>query len=1029
MLELPAGTVTYLFTDIEGSTRLWEDHPADATRMLARHDELIESEVARHAGIVVRPRGEGDSRFCVFARATDAVAATLAILLAFVKEPWSVPLNVRMAVHTGEAEVRDGDYYGSAVNRCARIRAVAHGGQALVSSTTEELVRDSLPAGTSLRDLGDHRLRDLSAPVSLFQLVHPDLRDVFPALRSLATVSNNLPVQLTSFVGRGAEVIEVRKLLEESRLVTLTGAGGCGKTRLALQAAAEMLDGFADGAWFVDLAPVTDPALVPQAIARALGLQEEHGKPLLETVIDSLRARHLLMVLDNCEHLLTASARAATEILLACPDVRLFATGREALGVGGETPWRVPSLSQPINSDGLDSLATSEAARLFVERARSASSSVAFTDDDAPAIAQICARLDGIPLAIELAAARAGVLAPDQIAARMGDHFLLLTGGSRTALERHQTLRAAVDWSHALLSEPEKVLLRRLSVFSGGFTLEACEEVCSDRGIARADALDLLGALVDKSLVDVERVGRAARYRFLETMRQYAREKLSESADGPDARARHLAWCAALACEAAPELHGPRQVEWFHRLAEEHDNIRAALEWAIGSGDTEAALTLASDINFFWNVRGHWTEASDRLNAALALPGGSERARAWVLVWAAEFALLQDDYDAADAFLVQARALAEATGDPRLLGWTFLRLGVQAVVRRNRDEAFAFFDRSMEIAEDVLDRPLVSRILANRAVGHQDQAEAQRWLEQSLAVAREIGNINSIGFGLANLGGIAINRSEYARARGILREALEYLRPVGHKRMIAQAVGALAVADFFQTDYDAARPLFEEAAALARELGGTTAEATTLFNQGTCAFMDEDYATACDRWTRLSDLNERYGEKEGQALYAFIAGSAAHAEGASDTTRRLYERSIAVFRTVPEAHQVALPLVCLARLEAVEGNFDRSHGLTLDALQTFRSRGTPMDRTHCIESVAYVDAVSDRSERAARLFGAAQASRERIELPIWPAWRTWYDEGVARARAACGDAVFEAAWAQGRALSLDEAFAHALEDA
>jgi len=527
MGELPIGTVTYLLSDIEGSTRLWEDHPDTATTMLARHDEIIESKTKAHGGIVVRPRGEGDSRFCVFARATDATAAALAMQLAFAKEPWGEPFRVRIALHTGEAEVRAGDYYGSAVNRCARLRAVAHGEQILVSSATEELVRDALPSASSLRDLGSHRLRDLTAPMHVFQLCHPDIRGSFPRLQSLDTVANNLPIQLTSFVGRDAETQEIRALLEQHRLVTLTGSAGCGKTRLALQVAAELLDTFGDGSWFVDLAPVADPALVPQAIARVLGLQEERGTPLIDDILDSLRARRVLLVLDNCEHLLSASAQAASKILLHCPDVRVLATGREALGVGGEASWRVPSLSVPDEGGGIEALAKSEAAALFIARARSADASFTVTDEDVPAIQQLCARLDGIPLAIELAAAVAGVLTPDQIAARMGDRFRLLTGGSRTALERQQTLRAAVDWSHALLSEQQKILLRRLSVFAGGFTLEACEDVCSGGQVEAADIFDSMSALVAKSLVDVQRAGRATRYRLLETMRQYARESCS----------------------------------------------------------------------------------------------------------------------------------------------------------------------------------------------------------------------------------------------------------------------------------------------------------------------------------------------------------------------------------------------------------------------------------------------------------------------------------------------------------------------
>jgi class 3 adenylate cyclase len=520
---LPTGTITFLFTDIEGSTRLWEQHPEAMEAALTRHDALAAAVIQQHEGYLVKHRGEGDSLFAVFARAADAVAAAVALQQSLGAEAWPADAapRVRMALHTGDAALRDGDYFGAAVNRCARLRAVAHGGQLLLSSATQELVRDSLPEEVSLRDLGEHRLRDLARPERVFQLLHTDLPADFPPLASLNTLPNNLPQQVTSFIGREKEMAEVKRLLgravgsqpsavsggavscqpsavsedspdvtdsqqltaDGTRLLTLTGSGGTGKTRVSLQVAADMLEGEGDGVWLVELAPLADPGLVPQAVATALGIREEPGKPLSQTLVDFLKPKHLLLLLDNCEHLLSACAELAEQILRNCPGVQILATSREGLNIPGETTYRLPSLSLPDPrqlAPTAESLSQYEAVRLFIDRATAAVPSFAVTNQNAPAVAQLCVRLDGIPLAIELAAARVKAMSVEQINARIADMFRLLTGGSRTALPRQQTLRAAIDWSYDLLSEKEKILLRRLSVFAGGWTLEAAEQVCAD---------------------------------------------------------------------------------------------------------------------------------------------------------------------------------------------------------------------------------------------------------------------------------------------------------------------------------------------------------------------------------------------------------------------------------------------------------------------------------------------------------------------------------------------------------------------
>ena len=501
-LNLPTGTVTFLFTDIEGSTRLWEQHPEGMRLALARHDTLLRQAIEANEGIVFKTIGDA---FCAaFATAPNALSAALAAQCALHTEPWTegLVLRVRMALHTGAAELRDNDYFGQPLNRTARLLAIGHGGQALVSAATQELTRDMLPPTVTLSEVGEHRLRGLSRPETVFQLIHPDLPAEFPPLKSLDNpqLSNNLPQQVTSFIGREKEIEAVKSLLDTTRLLTLTGSGGCGKTRLALQVAAELLENYPDGAWFVELASLSDPVLVLQNVAQALGVREEAGKLLLQSLTAALKGKGLLLVLDNCEHLLAACAQLVDTLLRASPGVRVLASSREGLGIAGETLYRIPSLSLPDLKQRATpaSLTTYEAVRLFVERAMAALPAFAVTNQSAPALDQLCVRLDGIPLAIELAAARVRSLSVEDINSRLDHRFRLLTGGSRTALPRQQTLKALIDWSYDLLSDQEKTLLARLSVFAGGWTLAAAEKVYSGARVEDWEVLDLVSSLVDR---------------------------------------------------------------------------------------------------------------------------------------------------------------------------------------------------------------------------------------------------------------------------------------------------------------------------------------------------------------------------------------------------------------------------------------------------------------------------------------------------------------------------------------------------
>src|ERR671910_193422 len=554
MSSLPTGTVTFLFTDIEGSTAMWERSPQAMQRALARHDEILRRAIEERGGNVFKT--VGDAFCCAFWTATDALDAALEIQRTLFDEKWQEtgPLMVRMALHTGAAEERDGDYFGPPVNRVARLLSAAHGGQVLLSLPAQELVRDQLPAGTSLRDLGEHSLKDLFRPERVFQLVSLDLPSVFPPLRTLDAYRNNLPLQPTPLIGREKEIAEVCDLLshDETRLLTLTGPGGTGKTRLALQAAADLLDDFPDGTFFAPLATLTEAELLIPAVAETLGVKETGEQPLDETLKDYLGERRLLLVLDNFEQVLEA-APAVTELLAVTPDLKVLVTSRAPLRLYGEKDYAVPPLSIPDvrHLPDLKTLSQYEAVRLFIERAKSTKVDFEVTDESAPAVAEICVRLDGLPLAIELAAARIKMLPPRAMLQRLSSRLKLLTGGARDLPERQRTLRGAIEWSFALLDEGERTLFGRLAVFSGGRTLEAIEAICDAEGDLPVDTFDGVSSLVDKSLLRQEEgPGGEPRFVMLETVHEFAREKLQESGEAEQIKRAHAQYFLTLAEEA-----------------------------------------------------------------------------------------------------------------------------------------------------------------------------------------------------------------------------------------------------------------------------------------------------------------------------------------------------------------------------------------------------------------------------------------------------------------------------------------------
>lgn len=823
MANIPSGTVTFLFTDIEGSTKLAQEHPSEMPVLLERHNEILNQATEKHNGYVFNI--VGDSFAVAFHSASDALNAAMDAQRALQSETWNpAPIKVRMGIHTGAAQLdADNQYSGYAtLASTQRIMSAGHGRQVLISSATHELVRDMLPNDSTLLDLGEKQLKDLLRPEHLYQLNISGLTSNFPPLKTLDSYPNNLPTHLTSFIGRENEITEISQDLAEHRLVTLTGSGGTGKTRLSLQVAADMLDSFPNGVWFVELAPITDPELVPHTILAAIGIKEQDRKTPLDLLKEYLQERQTLIVLDNCEHLVSASARVVNELLRAAPRIKVLASSREALGVRGEASYPVPSLSLPNPKylPSMEGLSQYEAVRLFIDRALLVNPRFEVDKDNAPFIAQICYRLDGIPLAIELAAARVKILSVEQISKRLDDRFRLLTGGARTALPRQQTLRALIDWSYDILDENERLLLRRLSVFMGGWTLEAAEDVCSGDEIDSIDVLELLSQLINKSLVvviDKSKNGET-RYRMLETIRQYAREKLLETGGSEIVHQRHLDYFVKLAERAEPELYRSNQATWFFRWDEELDNLRIALEWALNS-DVEAGLRILVSLRFFLDNRVLQREMGD---------------------WFLQFL---ERYPKQDILRSQS-----------------LVLGGHCIMNNGKyDEARAMAEQSLQLSRELHDQGAEAFSLWGLGaimMAYGELREGAPLVEESLALYRELGDELGIA---ATVAWLSINNNSVDIAKAYINEALRLSRELGHFAWVAICLELRSRWVIWDGDFSSPVPWLEEASLIHRQLGSVSGEGSVLHMYGILEYWRGNYQKSCNHLEDALKIFERVG--------------------------------------------------------------------------------------------------------------------------------------------------------------------------
>lgn len=930
-----ASVVTFLFSDIEGSTLLLRRLGDAYEAALEDHRRILRGAFAAHGG---QEQGtEGDSFFVVFDSARDALDAAVAAQV--VLEESAGDLRVRIGIHTGEAVKASGGYIGLAVHEAARAGAAGHGGQILISEATRQIV-GPLQESVTLRDMGEHWLKDLERPLRLYQVCHPGLRDRFPPLRTLSITPNNMPVALTTFVGREHELADVVELIGRSRLVTLTGVGGIGKTRLAQVAAAAIVEAFADGVWLVELAPVSDPGLLGKAVVAAVGLRAEQGKSPADTFTEWATSRRLLLLLDNCEHMVAACADFVVGALARCPALKVLATSREPLGVAGEKSWRVPSLAIPDQASAYEVAAASDAVTLFIERAQAARPDFAVAVEDLPTLVDICSRLDGIPLALELAAARMTAMSLHQLASRLDDRFALLNRGTRTAAARHQTLRAAIDWSHDLLSDRERALFRRLAVFVGPFPLEAAEEIGRGQDLAGSEIFELLAQLVDRSLVLFDARPTDPHYSLLQTIRQYAQEQLAAAGEEDAIRQLHLDWCGRLAARGAVELRGREQRAWLTILEAFHDDLRGALGWGLRGEPATGAAQLAASLARFWLVRGHWTEGRSWLEQALVPPNPPE-IRIRLLTGAAALMAMQGDYRASASHCEEALTLARESGrEAGEVAEAHFLLGVVEWSRSSFDAARAAFHRALAL--------------------HQGQ-----------------GDEHGTAADLASLGGVAWALGELEEAHTLLEESLVIRRRIGDDHGIAGALNNLSVLVMGEGDFGTARVMSEESLQRSRELGYKEGIAGALDNLAEATEAMGDLATARILAEEGNALSQALGDRRSVALYQTTLGRLARAEGNSNEARTWFESALVSHAALGDQAEAATSLSQLAAVSLDAGEPEQA-ALLLGAAEALVVPSSPSLAELATMVTQCRDLLDDSVFEAAAASGRAMSLDEAV---------------------------------------------------
>lgn len=1044
---LPTGTVTFLFTDIEGSTPLWETMPHEMQASLAQHHAILRQSIEANGGYVFQI--VGDAFQAVFRLTLQGLLAALTAQRALQSANWGAtgPLKVRMGLHTGPAEL---DHSGDApyevshtLNRTARIMSAGHGGQILLSQEAADLVRREMPEGVTLKDLGEHRLKGMQWLEHLFQGCAPGLPQIFPPLATGITNPHNLPTQLTSFVGRGREIGEVAGLLEKQRLVTLTGSGGTGKTRLSLQVAEQLLEQFPNGVWSVELASLGDPDLVPRTTIAALGLQESTSQSLMDQLQNYLKEKQLLLLLDNCEHVLEDCARMADFLLRACPKLKILASSREALGVDGEIAYRVPSLSapDPRHLPPLEELGNFTAVRLFTERAASVQPAFAITSANGQAVAQICRRLDGIPLAIELAAARVGVLSVEQIAGRLDSRFRLLTGGSRTALPRQQTLRASIDWSFSLLDEREQFLFMRLSVFYGGWTLEAASMVCSFEGLDEYDVIDSLAKLVNKSLIIVESdADGSTRYRMLETIRQYAREKLLDSGEAGVMRDHHLDFFVHLAETAEPHLRGPQQVEWLDRLEREIDNVRAALEWAL-EDEALKGVSLASSTYWMWHIRGYRVEGEHWLEQFLGKLS-MQPPSPTVLPLLAKARVCQSFLQLATGrasprttqIVDEARTLADQLGE----GGKSTQLNLlhaqawNAYLNGQPTVGYELYLRGLEMAQALGDPFLIAEFLQNLSTNEPVFEKRMRYAEQNLALRHELGDLDGQGTAYIYLAMLHFGIGHLDQAQQMLNQALNLAIKVKNRWQMMVVHYTLGYVHVESGNFTQSMEHLHQALSTSLDFGEYVWTIMGLNVLGHTIELSGDLGSAEQYFLQAIEKARINHSVDWEVRSWINLAEAAWSKAEFALAKQCYQEAERAGQKEENQFQNGLIAFGLGKAAFLSGDNQAADRYLRHALKESLRQGNLYDVQFCLEALAALSAAQpEQAGRAARLGGAmGKMDRKLYEWNMVISFLASFDlmNLLVPVRSTLGNEEYERLYAEGQAMTLEQVVAFALEE-
>lgn len=942
-MKEPTGNVTFLFTDIEGSTMLSQQFAGSYPDALEKHNSILNNAVKSYSGFVFKT--VGDAFCCAFQNADDAVNAACDIQKLLINENWNeVVIKVRIGIHSGNAEWNGEDYMGYiTLARVSRVMSAANGGQIIISDKAYELYGNTKQLNSDkikFRDLGERKLKDVIQPIKLFQIISSGLREDFPPLKTLDARPNNLPVQLTNFIGREESMKSAKELLNQTRLLTMLGSGGIGKSRLALQVGADMIDEFANGVFIAELAPVNDPDFILQTLMNSFGFKDESGKTAEEILKDHLKDKELLLILDNCEHLIKECAVTVEMLLSNSTNLKIITTSRESLNCSGEKIFSVPSLSLPdvsVNNTPLQ-LSQYESVRLFIERAISVKMEFRVNNENAPALAEICSRLDGIPLAIELAAARIKVLSVEKISERLINRFSLLTGGKRTALPRQQTLKAMIDWSYDLLSEKEKILWERLSVFTGGWTLESAEEICSDEKINVTEILDLLNALTEKSIIiyDIE----MERYRILETLKQYGEEKLRDSGGKDVILLKHLTYFLEFAETAGPKLYSKEINLWLKKLEQDHGNFQSAIKWSLSADETDKGARLATALGNFWDSRGYYSLGRQILERFLIYTRGLNKSLSVNIIrFAGILSAGQSDYEQARKYFEECLLLTRELGEKKVIAMSLNQLGGTNYFLGEFEQAQKYYEESLLLYRELGEKDGLAACLHNfgntlGSLGKYEQG--QKYLEESLSLRLEIEDKRGMASCLMSLGLIAYNQSNsnYLNAIKFYKECIAISREIGLKPELA--ITLYNTGDCIESNdenYEHASEYFEESLSIFREMDHRIGIASSLNGLGNIAFRRSDFEQAKILYEEALTLFRNNGHKTGIANSLYGLGNAAFLMSEFTDAKKYFEDCLELRRETGNKKSIAEALRSIGNVLSELGNHKQAQKFYKEALE------------------------------------------------------------------------------------------------